>query len=77
MLSHIRRMTAALVTERPVWRSTRAKTRLKVRLLDAVWIPSSSRISRAVAKMRSRSSSRLCRSLAASDPAGRSGRHSS
>ena len=68
MLSQIRRMTEALVTVRPVVRSTRSKTRLKVRLLDTVWIPSSSRMSRALASRSLRSSSRVCRSFDASNP---------
>ena len=59
--SHTRRMTEALVTWTPVVRSTRSNTRLKVRLLEPVSIPSSRRIWRPASNTKARSSLRLSR----------------
>jgi len=48
MLSHTRPMTDALITDRPVVRSTRSNARLKVRFLGAVCSPSSAMVGQPV-----------------------------
>jgi len=64
----MRRMTEALVSWRPVSWATRSNTRLKVRLLDVVSRPSSSRMVRPVASRIWRSSRLLWRFRARPGP---------